>query len=67
MSIERLKAEKRPIWESATRNKANDSSLRTIAKNAAEGVNVNTPSVMRMPSKAENLNLAGDSRKHYGI
>jgi hypothetical protein len=35
MSIERLTAEKRPIWESATRNKANDSSLKTIAKNAA--------------------------------
>lgn len=32
MSMERLLADKKPIWESATRNKANDSSLVQIAK-----------------------------------
>ena len=69
LSIERLKAEKRPIWESAARNKANDSSLITIAKHAAQGQTATaaTPNVPQMPDKAEKLSLVNNSRRHYGM
>jgi hypothetical protein len=44
MSIERLQAEKRPIWESVVRNQVNDSSLVIISKNAAKATEKKVPS-----------------------